>query len=98
MKKVGYSVTKVGRFENTKTTGVGYISDSDLFIACSSKNNKPYIRAFEDCVKNCHPVNGKDDEFKGAYYEIREIEFEKNGSYETREVEINYYIWYKILN
>ena len=27
-----------------------------------------------------------------------ECEFEKNGSYETREIEVNYYIWYKIVD
>ena len=80
MKKVVFSVTKQGRYENTKTTGVGYITDTDLIIACLSKNNKPYIRVFEDCVKNCHAVSGREGEYKGAHYEIREIEFEKKTS------------------
>ena len=40
----------------------------------------------------------KPNEYKGSFYEIRECEFEKNGSYETREVEVNYYIWYKVVN
>lgn len=30
MKKVVYSVTKIGRTENTKMTGLGYITDKDL--------------------------------------------------------------------
>ena len=102
MKKVVFSVTKQGRYENTKATGVGYITDTDLITACVSKNGKPYIRVFEDCVKNCHAISGRDNEYRGAHYEIREIEFEKKTSsgdstgYETREVEINYSIWYKI--
>lgn len=102
MKKVVFAVTKQGRYENTKTTGVGYITDTDLIIACVSKNGKPYIRIFEDCVKNCHPIFGRDNEYRGMHYEIREIEFEKKNSggdntgYETREVELNYSIWYKI--
>ena len=102
MKKVVFSVTKQGRYENTKTTGVGYITDTDLITACVSKNGKPYIRVFEDCVKNCHAISGRDNEYRGAHYEIREIEFEKKTSsgdstgYETREVEFNYSIWYKI--
>ena len=37
MKKVVFSVTKQGRYENTKTTGVGYITDTDLITACISK-------------------------------------------------------------
>lgn len=102
MKKVVFAVTKQGRYENTKATGVGYITDTDLITACVSKNGKPYIRIFEDCVKNCHAISGRDNEYRGAHYEIREIEFEKKTSsgdstgYETREVEINYSIWYKI--
>ena len=102
MKKVVFSVTKQGRYENTKTTGVGYITDTDLITACVSKNGKPYIRVFEDCVKNCHAISGRENEYRGAHYEIREIEFEKKTSsgdstgYETREVEFNYSIWYKI--
>ena len=102
MKKVVFAVTKQGRYENTKTTGVGYITDTDLIIACVSKNGKPYIRIFEDCVKNCHPIFERDNEYRGMHYEIREIEFEKKNSggdstgYETREVELNYSIWYKI--
>ena len=34
MKKVVFSVTKQGRYENTKMTGVGYITGTDLIIAC----------------------------------------------------------------
>lgn len=99
MKKVAYSVTKVGRYENTKMKGVGFISDADLVFACVSKNGNPYIRVFEDCVKQCHPVLNSDNEFKGAHYEIREVEFEReDGSKETREIEVSYYIWYKILD
>lgn len=95
MKKVVYSVIKQGKFENTKITGVGFVTDTDLIIACVSKNNKPYIRVFEDCVKNCHAVIGKTDEFKGAHYEIRKIEFDVSGGKETREIEVSYYLWYK---
>ena len=97
MKKVVYSVTKVGKVENFSMKGVGYITDTDLVIACKSNAGKPYIRVFEDVVKCCHKVIGKDVEFKGAYYEIREVEFERqDGSKEKRKCEINYNIWYKL--
>lgn len=43
MKKVVYTVTKFGRTENTKMSGLGYITESDLSTACISKNGKPYI-------------------------------------------------------
>ena len=95
MKKVVYCVTKLGRLENLQMKGVGYITDTDLVIACMSKNQKPYIRVFEDCVKDCHLVINTSDEYKGAYYEIREVEFARaDGTKETLECEINYNIWY----
>ena len=101
MMKVVYSVTKSGKFES-KLTGIGFITETDLVIACVSKNGKPYIRIFEDCVKNCHPIAGRENEYRGAHYEIREIEVQTASSggddtgIEKREIELNYRIWYKI--
>lgn len=69
MTKVIYSVTKLGKFEN-KISGVGYITDTDLLVPALSKLGKPYIRVFEDCIKNCHEVAGKEKEFRGTHYEI----------------------------
>ena len=46
MQKVVYSVSKLNRFGNTKMTGVGFITDSDLIIACVSKKGNAYIRVF----------------------------------------------------
>ena len=93
MKKVVYSVTKFGRSES-KISGIGYVTDQDLITACMGKNGKPYIRVFEDCLKDCSLVN--ESEFKGEYYELHEVEFEtKFGSKETREVEVEYSIWFK---
>lgn len=87
MKKVIYSITKLGKVENTKITGIGYITDEDLITANISKTGKPYIRIFP-CVKNCHPVMNSTDEFKGAYYEIVE--------YNEQDIEVNYYIWFRV--
>jgi len=104
MKKVVYSISKVGRNTESKMTGLGYVTDKDLIIACISKNQKPYIRVFEDCVKDCRLVHNTKDEYKGAYYEIREIEFEvktasgQSTGFEKREIEVDYAIWYKILD
>ena len=67
MKKVVYSVTRYRREDIDKMSGLGYITDTDLVIACVSKAGKPYIRIFEDCVKDCHPIPDKPDEYKGAY-------------------------------
>lgn len=87
MKKVIFSVTKLGKVENTKVTGVGYITDEDLITANIGKSGKPYIRIYS-CVKDCHPIPNSTDEFKGTYYEIVE--------YDGRDIEVNYYIWYKL--
>ena len=89
MKKVLYTVTRVGR-ENTKVSGVGCITDTDLVTAQISKNGKPYIRVFSDCLKYCHQVSGTDNEYKGAFWELVEIE--------DRPIELNYYIYYKIVD
>ena len=104
MKKVVYSVSRKNRYGSTKMTGLGFVTENDLIIACNSKSGKAYIRVFEDCVKKCHAVSGRDGEFKGAHYEIREVEVEtKNSSgestgYETKEIEVEYSIWYKLVD
>ena len=99
MKKVVYSVQKLGKMENPKMTGLGYLADKDLVIACISQKGKPYIRVFEGVTEYCHKVVGKDNEFKGYFTEYKEVEVEKdtNGykSIETIEVENEYKIWYK---
>lgn len=99
MKKVVYSVQKLGKLENPKMTGLGYLADKDLVIACMSQKGKPYIRVFEDVREYCHPLVGRDGEFKGQITEYREIEVEKenNGysSMETIYIEIEYKIWFK---
>lgn len=69
MKKVVYSITKLGKVENTKMTGVGYITDEDLITANISKTGKPYIRIYS-CVKDCHPIPNSTDEFKEVNYYI----------------------------
>ena len=74
---------KLGKIENTKVTGIGYITDEDLITANVSKTGKPYIRIFL-CVKNCHPAMNSPDEFKGAYDEMDEDN--------ERDIDGNYYI------
>ena len=97
MKKVVFSVIRAGKSSN-RLSGIGYITDKDLLIPAISKNGKAYIRIFEDCIRYCHKTPGESDEFTGTYYEFKEVEFEtRNGSgYEKREIEVNYYIWYKL--
>ena len=104
MKKVVYSVSRTNRYGSTKMTGLGFVTENDLIIACNGKSGKAYIRVFKECVKNCHAVPNRPDEFKGTLYEIREVEFEKKTSsgestgYETREIEVEYSVWYKFVD
>ena len=99
MKKVVYSVQRLGRFDNPKLTGVGCIADNSLIIAMMSKNGKPYIKAFQDIYEYIHPLVGRDQEFGGQINEFLEIEVEKdtNGykSMEKVEIEVEYKIWFK---
>ena len=46
MKKVVYNITRYRQHELIKISGLGYITDTDLIIACTSKEGKPYIRVF----------------------------------------------------
>ena len=104
MKKVVYSVSRNNRYGSNKLTGLGFITESDLVIACVSKKGNAYIRVFEDCVKDCHSIQNRPGEYRGSHYEIREVEFEKKNSngestgYETREIEVDYTIWYKLVD
>ena len=88
MKKIVYSISKPNKLDDGRLTGVGCITDENLIIAAISKNGKPYIRVFEDCLKDCHPIPYKPDEYKGEYYEIFEID--------GKEIQVDYSIWYKI--
>ncbi len=98
MKKIVYAITRIGKKENLKMSGLGYITDKDIIIACNSpKDNKAYIRIFEDILQYCYKVPNTKDTFKGAYTEFKEVEFtDSKGSTVTREVEVDYLIWYKL--
>lgn len=97
MKKIIYAITKIGKKENTKYTGVGYIDDKDILIACAGKQGKPYIRVFGGAVKNCGPILDKPNEFRGAFADYPEVELtDAEGRITKRVIEIDYLIWYKL--
>lgn len=97
MKKIVYAITQIGKKENFKMTGIGYITDEDIIIACVSKQNKPYVRVFENAVKDCHLIPNTKNEYKGAYSELREVPLtDDKGRTDTRELEIDYWVWYKL--
>ena len=99
MKKIVYSISRVGRFDTPKMSGLGYVVEGNLLISATSQKGKPYIKVFEGAVEYCHKVVGKENEFKGYFTEYKEVEIERktNGyvSLETIEVENEYKIWYK---
>ena len=88
MEKVLYTVTKLGRNPVTRS-GLGYISKEDLVMLWKSAEDKPFIKVFDDCLKQCHRIAGTDNEFKGAFWELFE--------HEGRPVEVNYSIYYKVV-
>ena len=65
MKKVFYSIRKV-RNSDDKISGLGFLNEEGtLLCKCVSKNGKRYTRAFDDVEQHCHPIIGKENEFKG---------------------------------
>lgn len=90
MKKVVYSIKKV-RNPDEKLSGLVFINDEGtLLCKCVSKTTgKRYTRAFDEVEQHCHPIIGKENEFKGyvtMYYE-----------YDGRDIEVEYSVWYKIV-
>ena len=89
MKKVVYSIKKV-RNPDEKLSGFGFINDEGtLLCKCVSKTGKRYTRAFDEVEQHCHPIIGKENEFKcyvTMYYE-----------YDGRDIEAEYSVWYKIV-
>lgn len=98
MKKIIYAITRIGKKENRKISGIGYITDEDIITACVSAKGKPYVRVFEDAIRYCHQIPDT-KEFKGAYSEITEMELTDDKDRKTtREVEVDYLIWYKLVD
>ena len=65
MKKVVFSIKKV-RNPDEKLSGFGFINDEGtLLCKCVSKTGKRYTRAFDEVEQHCHPIIGKENEFKG---------------------------------
>ena len=91
MKKVVYSIRKVRGNSDDKISGLGFLNEEGtLLCKCFSKTTgKRYTRAFDEVEQHCHPIIGKENEFKGyvtMYYE-----------YDGRDIEVEYSVWYKIV-
>ena len=104
MQKVVFSIIKLGKYDNKKMTGIRYINQTDLITFRKDKDGNCYKRIYDDCLKYCHKIIGKDNEFKGQYYEYQEVEFETRTSsgqfagYGRNEIEVNYNIWFKLID
>ena len=61
MKKVVFSITNVRSKSDKKLSGFGYLTEGNLLCPCISKNNKPYIRIFEDVEKAFKDVDISDE-------------------------------------
>ena len=79
-------------------SGFGYITEGNLLCPCISKNNKPYIRVFEDVENRCRPAQNRTGEFQGyvtMYFTEVPVYREKTGNYDVVDLEVEYKIWYK---
>lgn len=100
MKKVAFSISNVRSKSDKKLSGFGYLSEGNLLCPCISKNNKPFIRVFDDVEKACPPIKDRSNEFKGyitMYFTDVPVYRDKDGSYDILDLEVEYQVWYKIV-
>ena len=99
MKKVVYSIKKVRRNSDEKLSGLGFINDEGtLFITSVSRNGKPYKRPFYEVEQNCHPIIGKENQYKGIitmYYQDVPLYNKEHDNYDVRDIGVEYEVWYK---
>ena len=90
MKKVKFSLTKYTKRGPYRFNGYGKIDNENLYIG-----NKVY----EDCIRHCHKLIDKTDEYKGSFYQFETVEFENDrGQLVELELEANYDLWFRILD
>ena len=86
---VKFSLTKYTKNGPFKITGYGEIDNENLYTK---------DKVYEDCIRYCHKVLDKTDEFKGCFSQFEYIEVENSREQlDTIEVENNYFLWYRIL-
>ena len=89
-KKVKFSLTRYTKKGSYRFTGYGEIDNENLYT-----HNKVY----EDCIKSCHKMLDKSNEYKGSFFQYETIEFvnDRNNLVEL-ELEVDYDLWFRILN
>ena len=100
MKKIIFTLTKFSRKNgNTKTKGIGYISNKDFILALKSNTDMPYVKIFEDAVGQVPKVPNRVNEFAGYLSELVTINSEvKPNSFEEKQINIDYHLWYSVLD
>ena len=89
-RKVRFSLTRYTKNGSFKFNGYGQIDNENLYT-----NKKVY----EDCIRYCHKITNKENEYKGCFSLFEEIEFtNEKQQLVNLELEVNYYLWFKILN
>ena len=89
-KKVKFSLTRYTKKGSYRFMGYGEIDENNLYT---------YNKVYEDCIKQCHKMLNKSNEYKGGFTQYEEIEFtnDRNQLVEL-ELEVSYDLWFRILN
>ena len=88
-KKVKYSLIKFTKKGSQRFTGFAEIDDENLYIG---------NRTYEDCIRYCNKVLNTNNEYKGNFTQIEEIQFENNkGNLIELEVETSYSLWFRVI-
>lgn len=89
-KKVKFSLTRYTKKGSYRFTGYGEIDNENLYTK---------DKVYEDCIKSCHKIMNKSNEYKGSFYQYETIEFVNDRNYLVElELEVDYDLWFRILN
>ena len=89
-KKVKFSLTRYTNKGSYRFIGYGEIDNENLYTK---------DKVYEDCIKSCHKIMNKPNEYKGSFYQYETIEFENDLNYLVElELEVDYDLWFRILN
>lgn len=89
-KKVKFSLTRYTKKGSYRFTGYGEIDNENLYTK---------DKVYEDCIKSCHKLMNKSNEYKGSFYQYETIEFVNDRNYLVElELEVDYDLWFRILN
>ena len=90
-KKVKFSLTKYTNKGSFRFFGYGEIDEDNLYTE---------KKTYEDFIRHCKKIVNKQNEFKGSFSQVEEIEYFNSykDEYVTIEVENSYDLWFRVLN